>query len=54
MERKDLRTLLLWRSTLESILRDTDPQSPTLKSLKGLLDAIDKVIASIKNHEYAA
>jgi len=25
-----------------------------LKSLKALLDAIDKVIASIKNHEYAA
>jgi hypothetical protein len=54
MDRKDLRTLLLWRRTLETIFKDADPQSLTSKSLKGLLDAIDKVIARIKNHEYAA
>jgi len=53
MDKRDLRTLRAWRTTLERVISDTNDGN-SAKELQGLLDAVDRVIARIqRDNSYA-
>ena len=53
MDKRDLRTLRAWRTTLERVISDTNDGN-SAKDLQGLLDAVDRVIARIqRDNSYA-